>query len=95
MIISSYSSHSLTILLDNACLIFFFTDAFWWTSRTMLLAMSQSTTVRFYSALQIYLIYLCALLMLFELVCGTVLDLLFVCHVRPSDGKDRVWESAP
>jgi len=33
---------------------------------------------------------LCALLMLFELVCGTVLDLLFVCHVRPSDGKDRV-----
>ena len=55
----------------------------------MLLAMSQSTTVRFYSALQIYLISVPSL-MLFELVCGTVLDLLFVCHVRPSDGKDRV-----
>jgi hypothetical protein len=39
---------------------FFFTTAFLWMSTTMWLAMSRNTTVWFYSAMQIYLIYVLA-----------------------------------
>jgi hypothetical protein len=71
----SYSSHSLTILLDYASLNVF-TYAFWWTSRTMLLAMNYNGKILFSSA---NLFNLMPLVKLFEPIFGGTPNLF--CYV--------------